>query len=138
MEEKCFDIERMFLIKKIYEKTIRKISLKDKITASYAVFAQAMTQRDFFSQQELSDFVGCNKAHTSRTLFKMQVKGFIEPIKKDHPFRLTREGKKLAQTMFEDKKRFMDHLLKDIPESDIKVFANVLDQVLLNAENLKI
>ncbi len=66
--------------------------------ASYATFAEALTKKDFHSQQELSDFVGCNKAHTSRTLLKMQLKGLIKPIK-NGVISLTESGKVYAENV---------------------------------------
>ncbi|MGN1201383.1 MAG: MarR family winged helix-turn-helix transcriptional regulator [Candidatus Caccovivens sp.] len=136
MQEKYFDIERMFLIKKIYEKALRKISITDKMTASYVCFAQALLKRDFYSQQELSDFVGCNKAHTSRTLLKMQLKGLLKPIKKDCVLSLTENGKAFANNTLKDKQQIICQLFDNIPEKDIDTFVKVLDQVLANAETL--
>lgn len=135
MQEKYFDIERLFLIKKIYEKALRKISINDKLTGSYAIFAEALLKRDFHSQQELSDFVGCNKAHTSRTLIKMQIKGLVKPIK-NGVISLTENGRTFATNVLKDKKQFVCQLFDNIPEKEIDVFIKVFDQILANAGTL--
>ena len=63
MEQNLLDIEKMFLIKKVYDKYLSRLGNDGKLSAGFVVFAETLLAHKFTSQQELSDYIGCNKAH---------------------------------------------------------------------------
>lgn len=137
MKESMFDLKKLFLLRKVYNKFLNENSKTENFSSSYAVFAEALSKRTFNSQQELTDYVGCNKAHTSRTLFKMQIKGLIRPIcakSGANVFNLTEKGKLLAENAEKNKQKLMKDLFENIKDDEIEVFLNVLDQIITNAK----
>ena len=66
------DISKLSVIKNAFTKFVSSNLNDNEFLYSYAIFLEAITSKKFHSQQELSKFVGCNKAHTSRTLLKMK------------------------------------------------------------------
>ena len=97
------NIKKLFVLKKLYNQTF---NTDEKTLAGYVVFAKALYQRDFTSQQELSDCCGCNKAHTSRTLLKMQKCGYVALKKEEDEKKisLTPAGRQFAQKAIKQEK----------------------------------
>ena len=124
-------IKDLLLIKKVYSKQISANGYE----SSFAIFASALMQQEFKSQQQLSDFVGCNKAHTSRTLLKMQLKGLIKPVSKN--ISLTQKGKEFAQEVQNHVCHLKSNLLLDVTEKDLAVFEKVLKKIITNANNME-
>ena len=134
MEEEKYDIKKFLLIKKVYTKLLKEKS-NEKLNSAFAVFAEALDNHNFSSQQELSNFVGCNKAHTSRTLFKMQLKGLIKPQCKT--IALTEKGKVFAQHVKKAKLLLKNQLFKNISKPEAEIFFKVLDQIVSNANEIE-
>ncbi len=128
MEEQD-DITKLSIIKKIYTKY-----LCDGENAPIAIFAETILERDFKSQQELTQYLDCDKAHTSRTLLKMQKNGLIHPISKS--ITLTEKGKLFALDIQKKKAYLKKELFSGISENDIEVFVSVLEQMTNNAKRL--
>lgn len=132
------DIKKLLLLRKVYDKCLKEKIKNEIFPSSYTVFAEALIQKEFYSQQELSDFIGCNKAHTSRTLVKMQLKGLVQPVcTKSKPIMLTEKGHKLAQEVGKNKQKFLSELFNGVEESDLNIFLGVMDKVISNAKLLE-
>lgn len=129
------NIKKLFVLKKLYNQTFNK---DEKTLAGYVVFAKALYQRDFTSQQELSDCCGCNKAHTSRTLLKMQKCGYVALKKEDDEKKisLTPAGRQFAQKAIKQEKDILDKLSEDIDSQDLQTFNKVVGQLIDKAEQL--
>lgn len=128
------DISKIILLKKLYSKQMRKKQEYDNVSAGLAVFVAAIEQKEFNSQQKLSEFLGCNKAHTSRTLAKLQELGLIEPLtSRNMPIRLTEKGKEYAVTSKNKKEGFCLSLMNGVSEDEMKIFEKVLDKIINNA-----
>lgn len=136
--EENFDLNKLFAIRKIYNKYINEHSSNNKSVAGFVIFAEAINRNEFHSQQELSDYVGCNKAHTSRTILKMQIKGLIKPVcsRNKTLFELTEKGKEFALSAQENRKKLFEALFDNVHEKDIETFFKVIDQVCANAETI--
>ena len=130
-ENEKYDIKMFLLIKKVYMKFLGESTAQGN-NPGFAVFAEAMDMQKFYSQQELSDFVGCNKAHTSRTLLKMHVRGLTKPN-----LTLTDKGKIFAENIKKAKQEFSCALLKDVSKAETETFLSVLDKILKNAKRLE-
>ena len=131
------DISKIILLKKLYTKQMRNELNFADISTGLAVFVAAINQKEFCSQQKLSEFLGCNKAHTSRTLAKMQEKGLIEPlVARNTPIKLTEKGKIYARESINKKESFCQSLISGVSESEMKTFEKVLDKILENAKIL--
>ena len=129
MNEEMFDMKNLLFIKKVYTKYLTEKTKNDHLLASFAIFADALKNNEFHSQQELSEFLGCNKAHTSRTLIKMTMRGLIKPT-----LTLTDKGIKLAMDVQECKQKLKQKLIADIPKNDLITFTKVLNQIAENAQ----
>ena len=129
------NIKKLFVLKKLYNQTF---NTDEKTLAGYVVFAKALYQRDFTSQQELSDCCGCNKAHTSRTLLKMQKCGYVALKKEDDEKKisLTPAGRQFAQKAIKQEKDILDKLSEDIDSQDLQTFNKVVGQLIDKAEQL--
>lgn len=133
----CPDISNLVVFKKIYTKEMANKNKDETLPSGLAVFVAAINQKEFNSQQKLSEFLGCNKAHTSRTLSKLQEKGLIEPLKtRNCPIRLTEKGKDAARYSLERKENFAKQLISGVTEQELSVFEKVLDKIVRNAKNL--
>lgn len=130
MIEESSNITKISIIRKTYSKFLSG----DEENASFALFAEAISERDFHSQQELSTFLGCNKAHTSRTILKMQLKGLIKLVSKN--ITLTDKGKEFAQKVRAKKEEIRQKLWQGVSETDQKIFDKVIDQIVANAKQL--
>lgn len=132
--EKIPDIEKLISFKKLYAKGIQKKAELEKLPSSQAIFISAINQKVFTSQQQLSEFLGCNKAHTSRTLAKLEEKKLIEPLStRNSPIKLTEKGKKLAETSINIKDCLAKSLTKGLTKDELQIFEKVLDKILNNA-----
>lgn len=129
------NIKKLFVLKKLYNQTF---NTDEKTLAGYVVFAKALYQRDFTSQQELSDCCGCNKAHTSRTLLKMQKCGYVALKKEEDEKKisLTPAGRQFAQKAIKQEKALLDKLSEDIDSQDLQTFNKVVGQLIDKAEQL--
>ena len=129
------NIKKLFVLKKLYNQTF---NTDEKTLAGYVVFAKALYQRDFTSQQELSDCCGCNKAHTSRTLLKMQKCGYVALKKEEDEKKisLTPAGRQFAQKAIKQEKDILDKLSEDIDSQDLQTFNKVVGQLIYKAEQL--
>ena len=129
------NIKKLFVLKKLYNQTFNTV---EKTLAGYVVFAKALYQRDFTSQQELSDCCGCNKAHTSRTLLKMQKCGYVALKKEEDEKKisLTPAGRQFAQKAIKQEKALLDKLSEDIDSQDLQTFNKVVGQLIDKAEQL--
>lgn len=133
----CPDISNLVTFKKIFAKEIENNCEEDKVSSGLAVFVAAINQKEFKSQQKLSEFLGCNKAHTSRTLAKLQAKGLIEPLTaRNTPIKLTEKGKTFATNSINKKEKLAKELVSGIPEEELVVFENVLNKIVENAKAL--
>lgn len=130
---KAFDIKRLTPLKKAYIKFLTDHIKNEKLPTSFVVFIQALNKQKFQSQQELTDFIGCNKAHTSRTLFKMQLRGIIKLSCKKNGIELTEKGKAIAEYLSKIEQEFLKTLFKDIAENEQKIFENVLNKLIANS-----
>ena len=135
--EESIDIRKILYLKTAYSKILSKKFGSDSLTSSYAVFAEAISANCFHSQQELSDYLCCNKAHTSRTLLKMQIKGLIAPLHLKQEIILTEKGKKYAEQVKKSKEKMISELFEGISPEDSKNFAKVLNQIIKNAKVIK-
>ena len=128
------NIKKLFVLKKLYNQTF---NTDEKTLAGYVVFAKELYQRDFTSQQELSDCCGCNKAHTSRTLLKMQKCGYVALKKEEEKkISLTPAGRQFAQKAIKQEKDILDKLSEDVDSQDLQTFNKVVGQLIDKAEQL--
>ena len=135
MEEQVFDIEKFFYIKKLYEQKLKALIGKDS-NLGWAVFAEVLYDKVVHSQQELSDMVACNKAHTSRTLLKMQQKGLVKVNLSNSSFSLTAKGKQFAEKVIEIRNEVNKKLVEDINQKDLQTFTKVFLQILANGQTI--
>ena len=137
MKEIFPDINKLSVIKNAYTKFITSNVKKEELLCSYAIFLEAISEKDFHSQQELSEFVGCNKAHTSRTLLKMKQKELINmPNSNERIAILTEKGKDFIRKYRKTRKDFINQLIKDVSPIDIEVFTKVIDKIFTNAKKI--
>ncbi len=135
--KQCPDISNLIVFKKIFTKEMSNIGKEETLPSSLAMFVAAINQKEFNSQQKLSEFLGCNKAHTSRTLAKLQEKGLIEPLKtRNAPIRLTEKGKNAAKNSIDKKEKFAKNLMNGVTEDELKIFEKVLNKIVENAKSL--
>lgn len=135
MEEESLDIKNLLHIKHAYSKYLNFKLSNENLTSSYSVFVEALSQQNFHSQQELTNFLGCNKAHTSRTLIKMQMKGLIAPIYPGHnEIKLTDKGQVLAKKVANHKREMISELFKNVTNEEKIIFEKVLNQMIENAK----
>lgn len=135
--DKTPDISKLILFKKLYAKGMQKKTEMGLLPSSLSIFVAAINQKEFKSQQKLSEFLGCNKAHTSRTLSKLQDKGLIEPlISRNCPIRLTEKGKKIANESTNKKDCLSNCLMDGVTKEETEIFEKVLDKILENAKRI--
>ncbi|MDE6583565.1 MAG: MarR family winged helix-turn-helix transcriptional regulator [Clostridia bacterium] len=127
---------RFFEVSKLYNKLSQKCFHKDKKFASFALFAEALNHYEFISQQKLSDFVGCNKAYTCRTLFKMQLSGYLQPIIAKKPIALTEKGKEFAVNVENERKRLQAKVFEGITKEEDETLKRVVDKIISNMNKL--
>ncbi len=139
MENKEYDFSKLFNIKKFHTAYVTKLTKEYDIGAGYLVFLKVLTIKEFHSQQELSEFIGCNKAHTSRIIGKMQEKGYVEVSQSknlDSVIRLTKRGLALAKKVEEIDRQYVAKLFENIPQEDLETFKKVCRQIYINSELL--
>lgn len=137
MKELLLDINKLSIIRNAYAKFITSRAKNQEFLSSYAIFLVAISENEFHSQQELSAFIGCNKAHTSRTLLKMKLNGFIKisPPPNDK-IKLTEKGEEFLKEYISIKDEFTNHLWNGIEEKELKQFIHTFDKICENAKNL--
>ncbi len=127
---------RFFEVSKLYNKISQKCLHKDKKFASFALFAEALNHYDFISQQKLSDFVGCNKAYTCRTLFKMQMCGYIQPIIAKKTITLTEKGKEFAINVENERKQLQAKIFEGITKEENETLQHIVDKIIENMNKM--
>jgi len=135
MENKNQDFSKLFNIKKFHTAYLTNLAKENKVGVGCLMFLKALSVKDFHSQQELSEFIGCNKAHTSRIITQMQAKGLVENSQ-DKNIALTNSGHQLAKKVEKLDKAYISKLLQDIPEEDLEVFRKVCKLIYENSEKL--
>lgn len=130
-----FDIRNLGYIKKFYEHRLSKV-LKEDLNVGFAIFAEILYTKTIKTQQELSDYALCNKAHTSRTLLKMQLKGLVKAINtnKNSQISLTKKGEEFAEICIQTREELQQKLVENINKKDLETFSRVLTQILANTE----
>lgn len=139
MKDNNFDFSKLFNIKKFHSAYLSAIAAKHDIGVGCLVFIKAITINEFHSQQELSEFIGCNKAHTSRIISTMLKKGYIRmPADKnsDSVISLTEEGQIIAKEVEKLEKLYINKLIVNIPKEDLQVFKKVCKQIYENSKSL--
>lgn len=128
------DFQNLLYVKKYYEHCLSE-ALKSDLNLGFSVFAEILYTKSVKTQQELSDLAFCNKAHTSRMLFKMQVKGLVKitTLSKNSAISLTKKGEDFAKTCIETKEKVKQKLLENINKKDLEIFSRVIEQILANA-----
>ncbi len=131
---KEIDFQSLSYLKKYYEHCLAE-ALKSDLNLGFSVFAEILYTKSVKTQQELSDLALCNKAHTSRMIFKMQLKGLVKTstLSRNSAITLTKKGEEFAKTCIETKEKVKQKLLENINKKDLEVFSNVIDQILANA-----
>ena len=129
------DIAKFTYFKKIYEHTFGKM-LNSEINVGMVVFAETLYDKTIRTQQELSDSVSCNKAHTSRTLLKMQNLGLVKMINpsENSPITLTKKGENFAKECKAIRENLNKKLVENISKKDLETFQKVVDQIFANAQ----
>ncbi len=128
MQKEFLDINRILLIKKIYEKNMSENS---ELCSSFAVFAEILLNNEIKSQQELSALAHCNKAHTSRTLLKMQLRGLVKVGKS---IILTEKGVEYAKNAVKCKENLLEKMFEGVTDAEKQTFAKVLDKLIENSK----
>lgn len=139
MEKREFNFSRCFNMKKFYDSYMTKAIQDSDISVGCLVFLKALSSKDFHSQQELSEYISCNKAHTSRILTKLQEKDLIKPINQKTPanlINLTEKGKRFARLADELNFDYVSKIVENIDEKELSVFMEVFNQIYTNAETL--
>jgi len=135
--EKVFDLKKINPLTKAYTKFIRNRITDKNITSSYLPYIDALSKHKFRSQQELTDFLGCNKAHTSRTLLAMKLKGIIKPTYSQNVIELTEKGKNYVEQLQKAQKEFVVLLSEGITNEEKVIFEKVLDRFLTNTNKME-
>jgi DNA-binding MarR family transcriptional regulator len=129
------DLVKCTYFKKIYEQAFGRM-LKSEMNVGMVVFAETLYSKTIRTQQELSDCVSCNKAHTSRTLLKMQNLGLVKMINpnENSPITLTKKGEKFAEECKAIRESLNKKLVENISKKDLETFKKVIDQIFANAQ----
>lgn len=135
MQDENCGFKKFLQIRNVYTNFVKVKSPEDTLTSSFAIFAEVLSAKECKSQQELTNILGCNKAHTSRTLIKMQNKGLVQIEPKS--ITLTEKGKKFAQLVKQNKKDFVKLIFEGITEEEKEIFGNVIDKVFENINKLE-
>ncbi len=135
MEKESRDFSKLFNIKKYHTAYTTQLAKDNNVGVGCLVFLKALTSKAFHSQQELSEFVGCNKAHTSRILTKMLNQGLLD-ISQERGIKLTEEGLKLAKKVEKIDKEYTAKLLESVSKDDLEIFRKVCKQIYKNSEKI--
>ncbi|MBE7075817.1 MAG: winged helix-turn-helix transcriptional regulator [Clostridiales bacterium] len=127
-----FDLKKITPLKNFYCKYVTEKMKEENLPSSYVPFINALSKQKFGSQQELTENLGCNKAHTSRTLFKMQLQGLIKPLYTSK-IELSEKGKIYAKKLTEIENKLYNELSVGVTESEKQTFNKVLDKLIANA-----
>lgn len=135
MKTKSYDFSKLFNIKKFHTTYITKLAKENNVGVGCLVFLKALTANAFHTQQELSEFIGCNKAHTSRILTMMYKKGLIQ-FSPEKNIMLTEQGIELAKKVEKIDREFTNKLLENVAKEDLEIFRKVCKQIYKNSEAL--
>ena len=136
-------MENVLIFKKItpltkaYTKFVLNEMTDSNITASYIPFIDALSKQKFRSQHELTEYLGCNKAHTSRTLFAMKIKGIIKPTYSQNIIELSDKGKEYVEKLKKIQKQFINLLSAGVTSEEKSIFNQVLDKFLANSNKIE-
>lgn len=107
------------------------------LAPSEAPFVLTLRHGDGLYQDELSEWVGVDKALTTRVLRSLEAKGFVARMQDEVDSRkrrvyLTEKAKSIANDLYEASVEINKVFLADIPEEDIKTAYRVLIQITDN------
>lgn len=107
------------------------------VTISEAPFILTLRHGDGLYQDELSEWVGVDKALTTRALRSLEEKGFVVRMQDESDSRkrrvyLTEKAKSIADDLYEASIEINKVFLADIPEEDVKIAYRVLIQITDN------
>lgn len=130
-------IKNLSELRKFRIKFLNSKCKQENISSTFVPFFNALSEKNFSSQKELSMYVGCNKAHTNRILLKMECLGFIS-IKhflnpENRTFYLTDKGKTVAGKICNYQNEFIEKLFDGIEKDELDYFGQILNKILLNA-----
>lgn len=139
MNKKDNDLAKLFNIKKFHSAYVSNLAKENGIGVGCLVFLKALSAANFHSQHQLSEYIGCNKAHTSRIVTKMQQSGLVEISQNknlEDKIVLTKKGETIAKKVESLDKQYISKLLQDIPEEELEIFRKVCMQIYNNSERL--
>ncbi len=126
-------------LKKAQRKYLNEHMKPYELSSTYVSFLEALSIKEFSSQNELSNFLNCNKAHTTRTLLKLELLGYIDVKKRICPKKrlitLTEKGKVITKEIIKINNEFLETIFKDIPENDKNIFYTTLTKLIYNSKN---
>ena len=130
-----FDFKNLLQLRKFYDRCLSE-RIGSNLNVGFAPFAEILYTQSVRTQQELSDLALCNKAHTSRMLFKMQLKGLVKisTLSKNSAITLTKKGEDFAKICVETREEVKQKLLANINKKDLEVFTKVFNQIAANAQ----
>lgn len=139
MKKEGLDFSKLVVLKKNYDAYMSKALYDENISVGHLVFLKALSTKDFNSQQELSKFISCNKAHTSRIVTKLQENGLIQVdnSKNSHiAINLTEKGKEYAKKADKLANEYISKIIENIDPDELKTFKKVFNQIYENAEKI--
>ena len=130
-----FNFKNFVYMRKFYDRCLAE-RLGNNMNVGFAPFAEILYTQTVKTQQELSDLAMCNKAHTSRMLFKMQLKGLVKisTLSKNSAITLTKKGEDFAKVCIETRENVKQKLLENINKKDLETFTRVFNQIAANAQ----
>lgn len=134
-ESNIISYKNLSYIKKLYEKRLSEV-LNSNLNVSFAPFAEILYTKTVRTQQELSDYALCNKAHTSRTIAKMQLRGLVKitTLSRNSAIALTKKGEAFAEVCIKTREEVFKSLIENINKKDLETFEKVLNQITANAQ----
>lgn len=130
-----FSVDTFVPLNKYYLRYMTEKTKDNKIASSYIPFLKALSSQSFNSQHDLSQYLCCNKAHTSRTLLKMQLAGLVCPTCFRNKIELTEKGKKTADKIAKYENLFIQQLFSTTTDKELVTFNKVIEKLLKNAQS---
>lgn len=124
---------------KILEESLEKRLSQDNITRTQWFALYYVNNYSHISQRQLADKLVIKEPTVVRLIDKMELKGWIKrqsgkDDKRIKTLVLTEIGSKLEAEMRIIVEEFKEDAISAISEKDLKVFKNVLDQMVSNVE----
>lgn len=138
MTEYSYNFARVLsLINRKSRETLVKKFIPFDLTPSEAPFILTLRHGDGLYQDELSEWVGVDKALTTRALRSLEAKGYIARVKDELDSRkrrvyLTEKAKNIADDLYEASIEINKVFLANISEEDAKTAYRVLIQITDN------